>query len=96
MAKKMVQDVENMWSAKKRCAKYRVFLGSSCGRGKQVAVDDSGETCVMHHAQAPGERDECQGRIDIEAELRKGAACAGEDCNEAIHACDLVEQLDWS
>lgn len=35
----------------------------------------------MHHAQAPGQRDEGQGRINIEAELRKGAACAGEDSN---------------
>jgi hypothetical protein len=48
----------------------------------------------LDDAQAPGERHEGDHGVDVQAQLGEGAACAGEDGNEAVDACDLVEELE--
>ena len=43
--------------------------------------------------ETPYERDEANDRIDIEAELGEGTACASDDGDEAVYAGHLVEKL---
>lgn len=43
--------------------------------------------------QAPKEYNRGEGRVNVQAELSKRAACAGDRGDETIEPCDLVEEL---
>lgn len=50
------------------------------------------EAHVFDSPQTPCEGEEGDDRVDVEAELGKGAACAGEEGDEAVDAGGLVEE----
>ena len=48
---------------------------------------------MLDCAQAPPEGYESDDRVYVETELRKRASSTCQDGDEAINACDLVQQL---
>ena len=69
--------------------------GSSCEESQLIARNGGKDrTNLFDCVQAPCDRYQPEERVEIQTELRKGSAGAGEHRDEAVDARYFIEQLE--